>query len=367
MLQLDSNNRSEAIQNAGVVVGAIASMDDIRSALAVLDSGLARGEWAKIGMALKSELGDDGFSLFDEWSQNGHNYDKAGVRSTWRSIKATGSGASVTIAHLFAEAKKAGWSPVRRELTPEMQRAQVAEQARRALARQALEQAELARDARFAEQWRALFGRIWLAHMGGLGPSPYLGKKGVSAFGLGFPREPVLVVLDEDAETVREFVGWPLISPMLKDKRYEDKDRFSVRLLKRGLFLVPMRGRDGVIQNAQIIYPTGKKSFPRHAPKTGLFHLLGNPPAPGEWLALCEGYATAASIHMAVGWPVACAFDVGNLRPVAMLLRELYPQARLMICGDDDRETPGNPGRTTATAVARELGCKVVFPDFSGA
>lgn len=56
--------------------------------------------------------------------------------------------------------------------------------------------------------------------------------------------------------------------------------------------------------------------------KQGLFHLLGALPAAhtndmAAVVLMAEGYATAATLHMATGHPVAVAFDAGNLTPVA--------------------------------------------------
>ena len=73
----------------------------VRAALAYVDPNVARKEWAKVAFALKSELGEDGFTLFDEWSQGGQTYKVKEVRSAWKSAKA---GGSVTIGTLFSMA-----------------------------------------------------------------------------------------------------------------------------------------------------------------------------------------------------------------------------------------------------------------------
>jgi hypothetical protein len=79
---------------------------------------------------------------------------------------------------------------------------------------------------------------------------------------------------------------------------------------------------------------------------------------------ISEGYATAASIHQATNSPVVVAFDCGNLKSVVQNLREKYPQARLVIAADDDRETPGNPGKTKAEEAAKACECEVIIPIF---
>jgi phage/plasmid primase-like uncharacterized protein len=71
---------------------------------------------------------------------------------------------------------------------------------------------------------------------------------------------------------------------------------------------------------------------------------------------------TAASLHQATGLPVAMAFDAGNLGPVCKALRKAYPACMLVLCGDDDVATQGNPGRTKATAAALAAQGLAVFP-----
>lgn len=134
----------------------------------------------------------------------------------------------------------------------------------------------------------------------------------------------------------------------------------------RGSVVVPLVNEAGQMVGLQFIAGDGTKKFLTGTPKTGSFHLCGEipPGSPRTPLCVAEGYATAATIHEATDWPCAVAFDAGNLLPVAQALRRLYPDHRLMICGDDDYLTPGNPGRTMATAAAVAVGARVVFPDF---
>jgi putative DNA primase/helicase len=135
-----------------------------------------------------------------------------------------------------------------------------------------------------------------------------------------------------------------------------------------GVLLVPMRSASGTLHSLQAIYPDkvdGRdKDFLPGGEKAGKFHLIGEVSAD---LPLCvaEGYATAASIHQVMGWPVAVAFDAGSLEPVARTLREAHPAASIIVCADDDHQTPGNPGRTKAEAAARAVGGVVAVPEFS--
>lgn len=65
-----------------------------------------RDTWLKVGMAIKSELGDAGFSLWDEWSQTASNYSENAAREVWRSFK----DGNINIATLFHLAKESGWN-----------------------------------------------------------------------------------------------------------------------------------------------------------------------------------------------------------------------------------------------------------------
>jgi len=134
-----------------------------------------------------------------------------------------------------------------------------------------------------------------------------------------------------------------------------------------GALLVPMRSPSGTLHSLQAIYQDkvdGRdKDFLPGGEKAGKFHLIGEV-SPDLPLCVAEGYATAASIHQATGWPVAVAFDAGGLEPVARVLREAYPGAAILICADDDHRTPGNPGRSKAEAAARAVWGGVAVPDF---
>ncbi len=69
-------------------------------------------------------------------------------------------------------------------------------------------------------------------------------------------------------------------------------------------------------------------------------------------------------IHESTGYPVAVAFNAGNLELVARTLHTKFPDAKIIICADDDVKTDGNPGLTKATAVALAVGGLLAIPDF---
>ncbi len=137
---------------------------------------------------------------------------------------------------------------------------------------------------------------------------------------------------------------------------------FGLRF-SRGSVVVPVRDAAGKLVGLQFIDASGDKKFLTGTPKRGCFHLIGevNPRAP---LLVAEGYATAASIHMATGYPVAVAFDAGNLAPVAQALRGLHPDIEMVIAADNDAATEGNPGVEMGRAAALAVGARLVWPQF---
>lgn len=106
--------------------------ETIRAALACIPADLPRDEWARVAMALKSELGESGFDLFDDWSQGGVTYNAKATRETWRSVKA---GGRIKIGTLLHMAKGYGFrledADTKTAPTPEQRKAQAKARAER--------------------------------------------------------------------------------------------------------------------------------------------------------------------------------------------------------------------------------------------
>lgn len=302
----------------------------LRQALAFIPASLPRDEWARVGMAIKSEYPDStGLDLFDTWSASAADgYDKRAVASTWRSVKAAGGVGVATLLHLAQQHGFTLPKPDRAPAAPTA--AELAERKRQQDERRQQEQARIAAEHAAAaeqatQQWAAASEQ---------GTSSYLARKGVQPHG--------------------------------------------VRFAPGGGLLVPVRDATGKLWNVQRIAPTKpeggapEKLFLKGGRKSGLWHMLGEvgggvgadePPAV---VLIAEGYATAATLHEATGYPVAVAFDAGNLVHVARALRQQYPAALLAVCGDDDRDTQAktgnNPGREKAAAAARAVHGLALFP-----
>ena len=119
----------------------------------------------------------------------------------------------------------------------------------------------------------------------------------------------------------------------------------------------------GDIRSLQFIGPDGDKRFLTGGRVAGGYFSMGTPKGAAA-LCIVEGFATGATIHEATGYPVAVAFNAGNLGPVAKAMRDRFAELPLIICADDDVATEGNPGITKATEAARAVGGLVAIPNF---
>ena len=166
---------------------------------------------------------------------------------------------------------------------------------------------------------------------------------------------------------------------------------------KGGELVIPMYGSTGQVMNVQRITKTGWKGFFKGAKVSGCCYPIGRVvDVPETTILICEGFATGATLHEVTGLPVRVAFNTGNLKPLAVALKEKYPQARLVFAADHDawvfapgkkpddvkpQEVPAdderwnswresgllwNPGIEKARAAAVEIGgAVVIYPVFS--
>lgn len=282
--------------------------DRIRDALAFVPA-TDRDTWVRIGMAIKSELNDAGFELWDQWSQQADAYNAGDARDVWKSLRA---GGKVTLGTLFHEAKANGWRDDGTHRAPTAE--EIAERQRLAAERAAQDEAERGQAHRAAAGKAAA---IWLAAPPAPADHPYLVAKRITAAGL------------------RQH---------------------------RGALVVPLRIA-GELVSLQFIGADGDKKFLTGGRTAGAYFAIGTPQGAAA-LCIAEGVATAVSIHEATDHPVAAAMNAGNLLPVARALRERFPELALILCADDDRRTEGNPGLTKATEAARAVGGLLAVPDF---
>lgn len=206
---------------------------------------------------------------------------------------------------------------------------------REAEARRRQRQADIqARQASAAARAR----NLWFSAYPAPPDHPYLRRKGVGAHGL------------------RQLPGWV--------RRVETAPGRFERIVIEDVLLVPMRDIEGRLHNLQAIFPEDcpalgrDKDFLAGGRKRGLVHWLG---APTETVCLAEGYATAATLHESTGFRAVVAFDASSLPTAAEILRMRLPEARLVVCADNDPA-----GLAHAEEAARRVGGYLATPPTLG-
>lgn len=164
---------------------------------------------------------------------------------------------------------------------------------------------------------------------------PYLVRKNVRPHGLRHVNDELILRHRDDAPSLR---------------------------YRRDALIVPLYN-GGQLASLQFIMPDGEKRFLTGGQIKGSYSPIGAM-QPGQGIYVCEGWATGATIHQSTGCPVICAMNADNLLDVGRYLRCEFPHKELVIAGDDDRLTKGNPGRKAALLAASTLDCDVVFPPF---
>lgn len=138
----------------------------------------------------------------------------------------------------------------------------------------------------------------------------------------------------------------------------------ALRQLNDELLMVPIYDGEELVA-LQFITAKGEKRNQKGARQAGCYCPFGCLLAPGA-IYIVEGVATAATLHEATGQPVVAAMSAGNLLPVGKALSARFPEARLIIGGDDDRQREAegkpNPGKRAALQAAAALGCGYVLP-----
>lgn len=320
-------------------------IETLELALSFLDANCGRDEWVTVGMAVKAELGEDGFSVWDTWSSRADNYSSKDARDTWRSIRA---GGGVTVATLIHMAKQAGYRPDAQPKTIDPEAARQRREKREADARREAEERErgYARAAVQAQDlWDAAQPVIYPSH-------PYLVRKGIRAPG---------------KIRVGTYRRW-----------YRGDDDKGGEIAIPDSLLIPIRDQAGNLTAVQAIFPDASNPMGRDrdylpgARKQGCYFNIGKPEGtPGEVILIAEGYSTAATLAQCTERPAVVAMDAGNLAAVAAAIRAKLPQACLVICADNDQflvgrdGQPYNPGVAAATKAALACGGMIAVPQFA--
>ncbi|GAC1607463.1 MAG: DUF927 domain-containing protein [Aquirhabdus sp.] len=278
------------------------SRDTIQAALTFIPPA-DRDLWLKVGMALKAELGDDSFDLFDTWSQRAESYTLDAVKSVWKGFKV---GGKIGIGTLLYEARQRGFNIKDHAPSKAMSAEEAAKHSQERAQRLADDQAEIERKQAAAA---GLAAKAW-ADAKVIGDSAYLKRKKVTAHSVRFATDKTGDVL-----------------------------------------LVPIIDSSGKLWNLQRIFANSDKRFYTGGRVSGCFHVLGDVGA-SDWLLIAEGYATGATLLEATGYAVAVAFSASNVHHVAAAMRDRYPDKYVLICADDDSQTEQKTGKNTGVIAA---------------
>lgn len=292
--------------------------EEIRKALTHLDAN-DRDFWVRMGAAVKDELGEDGFELWDEWSRQSDTYKPNDAKAVWKSLKQ----GHIHIGTLFYHARENGYRPDKPYTPPSAE-----ELAKRAQAAQEKQRAEAERIAKdHAKAAKTAYG-IWKNASPADPNHAYAKNKG-----LGLSEAAMNAIRQNEYNGKKQ-----LIIPLYSDKK---------------------------LVNVQTIDEDGNKSFLSGGQKQGAYTVIGDFRQHQNGVILAEGFATAASVHQATGKPVIVAFDAGNLKAVSEKLVNVLPEnVPVYFAADND---PKETGLVKAQAAAQIWGerAQIAMPTFS--
>lgn len=300
------------------------SIDTIRAALSHIPSD-DRDTWIRIGAAIKDELGDSGFDIWDEWSQLAASYNKRAALDAWKSLKP----GHITIGTLIYEAKKYGFkSDVKQISDAEIEERKKA----RAESRLKIDNEEKEKQAKIAERANT----IWDQAIPATDDHPYLKLKGIKA--------PASVRCGT----------YP---------RWIDGEIHNIE----NCLLIPIRDQDRNIVSLQAIFPEYNAGLDRDrdyipgGKKQDCYSAIGTIT---DTIVICEGLSTACSINEATGYAVAIAMDAGNLPNVAKIIRKRFPDKKIIIAADNDKKNKKNAGLKFAAMAAAQCSGDLRVPQF---
>ncbi len=177
-------------------------------------------------------------------------------------------------------------------------------------------------------------------------------------------REAEDILRKFEARTTAESI-WNKAQLATDDHPYLIKKQVKANGLKmyKGALLIPLWDENKAIHSLQFINNDGEKRFLPGGRVTDCYFSIGTIKA-APALCIAEGFATSAAIHESTGYPVAVAFNAGNLLAVAKAMRRKFPILPLILCADDDYKTDGNPGLTKAKAAASAVNGMLAIPEF---
>lgn len=123
-----------------------------------------------------------------------------------------------------------------------------------------------------------------------------------------------------------------------------------------GRLIVPAFNSDGEMSTLQFIDSHGDKKFFGNGKAEGAFYYI---PGSSDAVYICEGYATAATIHEVTGGTVYIAFNAGNLSAVAQTVRANHSSDVCLVADHDEHGV----GKKKADEAAKAISARVVMPE----
>ncbi len=153
----------------------------------------------------------------------------------------------------------------------------------------------------------------------------------------------------------------PASFPYLQNKGIKP---LGARLYK-GLLVLPVVNINHTITSLQFIATDGTKKLLSSGQKKGCFITVARNIRNASKVIICEGWATGCTLSEdEPNAAILAAIDAGNLERVALTVRYQYPRIKIVIAGDDDRQTPDNPGATKARAAAISADALLALPQW---
>jgi phage/plasmid primase-like uncharacterized protein len=140
----------------------------------------------------------------------------------------------------------------------------------------------------------------------------------------------------------------------------------GVRVDDENRLLVPVT-LNGTLCSLQFIDMIGGKQFLAGGAVKGGSYTIGEM-RDAAIIGVGEGFSTCASVNEATGYPTVCAFSANNLTLVAQQLRQRFPTATILICGDNDLHDDGKPntGLDAAEGAADAVHGVLAVPELDG-
>ena len=306
--------------------------DEVRTALSYIPTPSSYADWYPMAYAIKDALGENGKDLWHDWSRQGDNYKASVAEATWKSAKSKAGG--ITVATLFKQARDNGYRPEKPYVAPNPE-----------------QRALIARERATQDEIWAAYNHVRHQSAARLAHAIWRNAKALTAADLAHP-----YLQSKGIQEVTAVAG-------IRINRYKGQNKLVIPIYSRN-------GQTGNTElvNLQQIEDSGQKRFLAGGQKSGGYAILNGTHADmAQGFYLAEGYATAASVHLATGKPVVIAFDAGNLPVVAARIIErgnLPADTPIYLAADNDRAS--QKGLAKAAEAAAILGgrAQIRLPEF---